>query len=259
MINVLFMGRKAVAAKCLEYLIGLENIKVVGLLTDNHLSHSPNSVIAQDNSIPIYGFDEALNKTKTGELQYDIGLSMLYWKILKGGLISTPKFGTINFHPAPLPEYKGTAGYNLAILHGLNKWGITAHYIDERIDTGHIINVDRFNIDKNTETAKSLESICQIKLFEQFKCVFDDFISFPRILPSVPNIGGTYYSREDMELMKEVGPGDDVSRKIRAFWFPPYDGAYVIVNGVKCTLVDRFILNHLASPDESSLFTPKVK
>ena len=253
------MGRKTVAAKCLEYLSELENVKVVGLLTDNHLSHSPTSEMAKKKSIPIYGFDEALNKTKAGELQYDIGISMLYWKILKEGLISTPKFGTINFHPAPLPDYKGTAGYNLAILHGLDQWGITAHYIDEQIDTGSIIRVDRFPISKNTETAKSLESTSRTKLFEQFKSVFDDFISSPRVLPSTPNIGGTYFSRDDMERMKEVVPGDDVSKKIRAFWFPPYDGAYIIINGVKCTLVDQFILNQLSNPDESSLFTPKVK
>ncbi|HAJ43978.1 MAG TPA: formyl transferase, partial [Alcanivorax sp.] len=47
----------------------------------------------------------------------------------------------------------------------------------------------------------------------------------------------------------------DVERKIRAFWFPPYDGAYKVINGVKCTLVSRTILESLADPSTSSLFT----
>ena len=58
-----------------------------------------------------------------------------------------------------------------------------------------------------------------------------------------------------MEAMKEVKPEDDVSKKIRAFWFPPYDGAFQYVNGVKCTFVDDFILKQLADPNASSLFT----
>ena len=58
-----------------------------------------------------------------------------------------------------------------------------------------------------------------------------------------------------MEAMKEIKDGDDVSRKVRAFWFPPYDGAFVKINDKKFTLVDNFILSTLSDPDASSLFS----
>ena len=49
---------------------------------------------------------------------------------------------------------------------------------------------------------------------------------------------------------------DDIARKARAFWFPPYDGAFIEIGGQKYTLVDRTILESLADPSSSSLFTP---
>jgi methionyl-tRNA formyltransferase len=38
-----------------------------------------------------------------------------------------------------LPEYKGIAGSSYAILHDYKEWGVTAHYMDEGVDTGDII------------------------------------------------------------------------------------------------------------------------
>ena len=46
-------------------------------------------------------------------------------------------------------------------------------------------------------------------------------------LPTTPNIGGRYVSRDEMEATKQIHDGDNIEKKIRAFWFPPYDGAYV--------------------------------
>ena len=49
--------------------------------------------------------------------------------------------------------------------------------------------------------------------------------------------------------MKEVKDGDDIDRKIRAFWFPPYDGAYIKLNGTKYSLANSFILASLNRSD----------
>lgn len=255
MIKVLFMGRKPVSAKALEYLLQKKGVKVVGVLTDSHLSVSPTSQIAQQYGIPLFEFSKALSLMKQGELEFDFGVSMLYWRRLKDEFLTLPSLGVINFHPAPLPEYKGTAGYNLAILEGLDDWAVTAHYVDAEIDTGEIIKVSRFPMDPDHETAKSLEKATQPILLSLFKEIVDSVIEFQDFLPTTPNLGGRYISRAEMEALKEVKEGDDVRRKIRAFWFPPYDGAYAIINGVKCTLVDNSILQQLAEPGTSNLFT----
>ncbi|WP_245911219.1 hypothetical protein [Neisseria iguanae] len=77
-------------------------------------------------------------------------------------------------------------------------------------------------------------------------------------LPTNPNIGSRYVSRDEMEAIKQIQPNDDVDRKIRAFWFPPYDGAYVEINSQKYTLTNRQILEEVAPKNSTSLFTGKA-
>lgn len=254
-LKILFMGRKQVAANCLRYVCQNPNVEVVGVLTDNHLAISPTTALAKELNLSVFNFSEVLQKLSSGDLKFDLGLSMLYWRKLRGDFLSVPSLGIINFHPAPLPDYKGTAGYNLAILEGRDTWATSAHYIDESIDTGPIIEVDTFPISVDEETAQSLEKKSQHFLEAQFIRTFDRVATSRELLPVTPNLGGRYVSRAEMEAMKEVQSNDDVSRKIRAFWFPPYDGAYINVNGVKCTIIDRFILDQLADKTSSSLFT----
>lgn len=251
------MGRKKVAARCLDFLAHRDDVEIVGVLTDSHLAVSPTTDVAKKYGFKIFDFDNALKAIDDESLIFDLGLSMLYWRKLKGGFLTAPKNGVINFHPAPLPEYKGTAGYNLAILDGLKKWAVTAHYIDESIDTGKIIETNYFNIDYDNETVQSLERKTQDFLRLQFISVLECALNQEGLLPAIENEGGRYVSRLEMESMKEVKPTDNISRKIRAFWFPPYDGAYMMVNGVKCTLVDRKILDDLSDGSNSSLFTQK--
>ncbi|TCS72473.1 methionyl-tRNA formyltransferase [Sulfuritortus calidifontis] len=255
MINVLFMGRKPVAAQALTWLSKRDDVKVTGVITDSHLAVSPTRDVAQRLGISVLSREEMEEQVQSGKLQVDLAFSMLYWQKIRAPLLQACSRGVINFHPAPLPDYKGTAGYNLAILEGLDHWAVSAHYVDQDIDTGALIEVSRFPIDIDYETAQSLERKSQSELFTQFQRVAEQAIRSPRILPTVPNVGGRYVSRQEMEAMKEMRPGDDVLRKIRAFWFPPYDGAYVVINGVKCTLVSPQILHSLADSTVSSLFT----
>src|SRR5690606_5587196 len=108
-------------------------------------------------------------------------VSYLFWRKIKEPLISGPRYGCINFHPAILPDWRGTAGYNIAILNKLSEWGATAHYIDKDIDTGDIIKTFKFNFDYRTETAFSLEKKTQEIQVELFKSVILDVLSVGRV------------------------------------------------------------------------------
>ena len=243
-IKVLFMGRKKVSADCLSWLLD-NNFEVVGVLTQEDESGLECRGIAEKNGISLFTFDGALESINNGSLKFDLGLSMLFWRKLREGFVTVPSLQTINFHPAPLPNYKGTAGYNLAILEGLSEWAMSAHYIDENIDTGRIIKLLKFPIDPINETVQSLELASQGKLFDLFVDIMSDIKKAPRILDTIPNVGGRYISRTEMEAMKEVKPGDDVDRKIRAFWFPPYKGAFIRIDGKEFTLINNSLLSRL--------------
>ena len=256
--KILFMGRKQVSANLLRFLTKQDHIEIVGVLTDSHLQGSPTTAAAQELGLPLYTFDTALEAMREGRLKYDLGLSVLYWRKLRDEFLSIPILGTINFHPALLPEYKGTGGYNLAIMDELNEWGNTAHYVDASIDTGEIIEVDRFPIEAETETAQSLERKTMQALEDFARRIITRAIESKTKLPTTPNIGGRYVSRDEMEAMKQIRDGDDVEKKIRAFWFPPYDGAYVEIKGQKYTLINRQLLGEIAPKGSTSLFAGKT-
>lgn len=66
-----------------------------------------------------------------------------------------PEYGTFNLHASLLPEYRGAAPINWAIINGETKTGVTTFFIDEKIDTGEIILSQEVAIEKR-ETASTL-------------------------------------------------------------------------------------------------------
>ena len=66
-----------------------------------------------------------------------------------------PEYGTFNLHASLLPQYRGAAPINWAIINGESKTGVTTFFIDEKIDTGAIITSSEIAIAKN-ETVGSL-------------------------------------------------------------------------------------------------------
>ena len=57
-----------------------------------------------------------------------------------------PKYGTFNLHASLLPEYRGAAPINWAIINGETETGITTFFIDDKIDTGKIILQEKVEI-----------------------------------------------------------------------------------------------------------------
>jgi methionyl-tRNA formyltransferase len=85
----------------------------------------------------------------------------------------------------------------------------------------------------------------QEHLYELFKQVMRRVLAGEE-LPRSPQGEGRYVSHEEFEAMRRVQPGDDVDRKLRAFWYPPHPGALVEVDGRELTLVDEQLLAELA-------------
>lgn len=239
--KMIFMGRKTYGAKMLEWSIE-QKIEVVAICTEPDTYKNPVAMTANHYGIPIVSMEDA------EKMDADLAVSYLYTRKIRKPLIENPKYGCINFHPAILPEWRGTAGYNMAILNKLPEWGATAHYVDESIDTGAIIRVYKFNFDYRHETAASLERKTQKMQMDLYKSVIMDVLEQGKLecMPQTKE-QGRYISRNEMSEMKKIDfERDDLDLKIRAFWFPPYHGAYTEINGTKYTLVNQEILDSLA-------------
>ena len=175
----------------------------------------------------------------------DVVVSFLFWNLIREPLISLGRVGCLNFHPAPLPDFRGVGGYNVAILEGLPEWGVSCHFVDEHFDTGDLVAVERFPIDPDSETALSLDTKSQEQLAALFESVMQRLLDGEQ-LPRAPQGEGRYVSRAEFEELREVRPGDDVPRKLRAFWYPPWPGAVVELDGRRLTLMDDELLADVA-------------
>lgn len=252
------MGRKKQSAELLKWTLE-QGIDISAVCTDSQFENSPTAKAAREEGIPVITMEEAEEYVMSHPGEIDLVVSYLYWRRIRKPLIYGPNYGCINFHPAILPDWKGCAGYNIAILKKLSKWGVTAHYVDETIDTGEIIRVNLFDFDYRTATAYSLEKQTQDELMDLYKQIILEVMEKGRLKTlGIDNSKGTYISRRQMNEMKKISEeellSEDLDVKIRAFWFPPYDGAYIERNGNKFTLVDKRILNSLIDKDTTALF-----
>lgn len=256
--RAIFMGKdKPSAVAALRHLVesGVDVVCVVapGLPDTPSLADAARDLglpLATDTSLydRLAGDDQAA--PGVGPLDdIDLVLSFLFWKRIRAPLITLPTIGCINFHPAPLPDFRGLGGYNVAILEQLPEWGVSAHFVDEAFDTGDLIRVNRFPIDPSAETAWSLEKRTRQHLIELFGAV----VAMARDddpLPRIPQGEGRYIDRDEFERMRHVEPDDPpelIERKIRAFWYPPYPGATIEVRGRRYTLVSEPLMEEIAA------------
>ena len=236
---------KRSAARALDWLVseGADVVAVVASEPDE-LTRDEQRVdlVAEGRGLPLVSDDE-LYREPPGEV--DLVLSFLYWKRITEPLLSLGRVGCLNFHPAPLPDIRGVGGYNVALVEGMREWGVSCHFVDAELDTGDLVEVERFPIDPDVETAFSLDLQSQERLYELFKRVMRRALAGEE-LPRKPQGEGRYVDRAEFEALRRVRPGDDVERKLRAFWYPPHPGALIEVDGRELTLVDERLLREAA-------------
>ena len=158
------MGTPEFAVGTLKKLVE-NNYKVVGVITapdkpagrGRQLKQSDvkeyaikqNLKVLQPLNLKDENFVEELKALKAN-LQIVVAFRMLpevVWKI--------PEFGTFNLHASLLPNYRGAAPINWAIINGETKTGVTTFFIDEKIDTGEIILQEEVGIHE-ADTAGTL-------------------------------------------------------------------------------------------------------
>lgn len=190
-----------------------------------------------ENKIRVLENDELyLEENKTFLTKFDLGISNTYGCLIKKEMIEALHGRIFNIHSAPLPEYRGMFAYNWAIYNGEEEWGVTAHYIDEKFDTGNIIEIQRFSINAEIITVKELEEESQKIGYELTMRLVKLFEDGKRPMGYPQEGKGKYYSREDFEKLKIIDKEDSLEekkRKTHACWCPPYEGAYIIENGKK--------------------------
>ena len=157
--RIVFMGTPDFALFSLKALVEAGE-EVVGVVTQPDkprgrgyvLTPPPVKVYATEQNIPVYqpqtlrngAFDETL-----AELDPELIVVVAYGKILPKSVLDYPKYGCINVHGSILPEYRGAAPMQRAIIDGEKTTGITTMYMADGIDTGDMLLKEEVAIEEN--------------------------------------------------------------------------------------------------------------
>jgi len=163
--RILFMGTPEFAVASLKRLVE-DGHDVCGVFTQPDkpknrgmkMMFSPVKEYALSQNIPVYQplkmrDGEALGIVR--QLQPELIVVAAYGRILPEEILNAPKYGSINVHSSLLPQYRGAAPINWAILDGLDETGVTIMYMAKELDAGDIIRAVKTPIDIN-ETAQEL-------------------------------------------------------------------------------------------------------
>lgn len=152
------MGTPEFAAETLKKIIK-EGHDVVGVITAPDkpagrglkLKESEVKIVALENNLKILQPTNLKDETFINELKSlnaDLQIVVAF-RMLPEVVWSMPKFGTINLHASILPQYRGAAPINWAIINGEKETGVTTFFIEKEIDTGKIIHTQKVEIDIN--------------------------------------------------------------------------------------------------------------
>ncbi len=155
------------------------------------------------------------------------------FRMLPKAVWQMPELGTFNLHASLLPQYRGAAPINWAIINNEEKTGVTTFFIDEKIDTGAIIANKEVAIDKD-ETAETLHDklmaegselvLETLELIENGKAV-------PKPQPKTGNLKEAPKLTPENTRIDWTKPGREITAFVRGL--SPYPVAWTILRNNK--------------------------
>ena len=170
--RVVFMGTPEFAATSLHEINTNSHHEVVGVVTvpdkpsgrGQKIHISDVKKYAVENNLNLLQ-PEKLRDEKFVEdlkaLNADVFVIVAF-RMLPQVVWSIPTKGTFNLHGSLLPQYRGAAPINWAVMNGDEETGVTTFLIDEKIDTGNILIADQVKIEENDNVGKIHDELMHI-------------------------------------------------------------------------------------------------
>lgn len=248
-IRVVFMGTPEFSLKSLEVLI--ENTNVVLVVTNKDalvgrkkiLTPSPVKVLAEKNNIPVFTPESIRKEYQTViDAKPDLIVTCAYGKIIPKELIDYPKYGCINIHSSILPKYRGAAPMQWAIINGDDETGVTLMYMDEFMDTGDIIDIQRIPINDNDDLGTIHDKLSVIGSELLLKNLNSIITGNVKRIKQNDN-DATYAPKitSAMEVLDFNDNARNIFNKIRAF--SPYPLTKTLINNEEIKIVSAHYTN----------------
>lgn len=261
-LRIVFMGTPDFAVATLKALVE-NNYNVVGVITApdkpagrgqklsesavKQYAASQNLKILQPTNLKNEAFLQAL-KSLNANLQIVVAFRMLpeaVWKM--------PKYGTFNLHASLLPNYRGAAPINWAIINGETKTGVSTFFIDDKIDTGDMILQEEISIDTEEHAGSLHDKLMDIGSQLVLKTVALIEKGHPKTIPQKDhaNIKTAYKLDRNNCKIDWNGSLESIYNHIRGL--SPYPGSWcTLINGndeldVKIYKAEKEIAHHSKS------------
>jgi methionyl-tRNA formyltransferase len=183
----------------------------------------------------ILDHNEPLGKIKS----YDYVLSYLSKKILRKKFLQTTKKYNINFHPGNT-KYPGIGCFNFALYNNERSYGVTAHIMCKKIDTGKIIAEKNFKINRKFNV-KMISEKSYLKMFGLYKQILfmikKNDIKFSNI-----KWKRRPYKRSDLNKLSKININDSkfiILKKIRCTYLEGKPKPYILIKGVKFNFEEK--------------------
>ncbi|MCI8332798.1 MAG: methionyl-tRNA formyltransferase [Clostridiales bacterium] len=162
--KILFMGTPDFAKIILEQLHQWPDCDVIGVITQPDkpkgrgytLMAPPVKQYACEQGIPVYQ-PNTLRSDEFYQLLQEINPEVIvvaaYGKLLPKEVLDFPPYGCINVHGSLLPQYRGAAPMQRAIMEGQTETGVTIMMMAEGLDTGDMLKTASVPIDENDDFA----------------------------------------------------------------------------------------------------------
>ena len=166
------MGTPDIAATCLKQVLA-EGFDVVGVYTQPDrpkgrgmkMVPPPVKEVALAAGIPVFqpeNFRDDETVEELRALKPDVCAVVAYGRILPQRVLDIPTCGCVNIHASLLPQYRGSAPYQWAVLDGLKETGVSAQHMVLEMDAGDVIDVEKTPIGENETAGELLDRLAEL-------------------------------------------------------------------------------------------------
>tara|TARA_B100000508_G_scaffold118450_1_gene98611 strand:+ start:126011 stop:126976 length:966 start_codon:yes stop_codon:yes gene_type:complete len=206
--KIVFMGTPDFAVASLDAILK-KGFDVVGVVTAPDRPAGRGQKIRQS-AVKGFALEHGLNilqpenlkdqsfHTELEALEADL-FAVVAFRMLPEAVWTMPKKGTINLHGSLLPQYRGAAPINWAIINGEKETGVTTFFIDKKIDTGDIIQQRTIPISENMTAGELHDNMMNI--------------GAELLVETIGNIQADTIQREKQSINKEYKPAPKIFRK----------------------------------------------
>ncbi len=211
---------------------------------------------------PIHNFAETISfdvrtpdqlKNNTSEYEYfksldlDLVIIVAYGIIIPKEFLSLSKEGFINLHASILPQWRGAAPIQRAIMNQDKETGISVMKINEKLDEGDVSHIFKINIEEN-ENAQSLSdrlsTLASEKISEVIDDIFNQDVSFKPQNPAQATYANKIMKNDGLINWKE--DAKKIIGKINGLF--PYPGGYFIYKGERYKILKAQISFNMDEP-----------